>query len=183
MNCISCKIEISPNFISAIKDNRCPACGKNCLSSEDYGAIFNVVSNILLAVPELGEESVIKIATAMHGKFDIFPKGAVVDGYLSKEIIYVPTAAPGRMQQTQPAVQYSPQHDMGSSRSGPPARLSEAQMARARTLASVIDEMEQEDDDTSVIMQSNDDLRKAEADRLAQQKVERMRAAKSGIKP
>jgi hypothetical protein len=181
MNCAACKIEISPNFIAAIKDNRCPACGQKCLSDEDYGAIFNVVSSILSVVPELGEDATVKIATAMHGKFDIFPKGVVVDGYAVKEIVYVSTAAPGRMA---PPVQshYTPRHDM-SQPMAPPARLSAQQMEKARSLASVIEEMEREDADDGIVNFASDgDLRRMEAERLAAQKMERMRANNAGIK-
>lgn len=178
MNCISCKIEISPSFIAAIKDNRCPACGQKCISDEDYGAIFNVVSSITNTIPELQEDLVIKIATAMHGKFDLFPKGVVVDGYITKEIVYVQTAAAGRMNSTRKA-EYEE-----ASRRAAPSRLSEEQLAKARSIASIIDEMEKEpEEDDEVGMLTNEDFRKMEADRLAQQMMERKRAAKAGIKP
>lgn len=192
MNCIACKIEISPNFIAAIKDNRCPACGQKCLADAEYGALFDVVNSILSVSPDLGEDAIIKIATAMHGKFDIFPKGVVVDGYATKEVIYVSAAPAGRTNygNAYPAHQqpqaYDMHQDIGSNirNAAPPARLSPQQQNKVRTtLADVIDEMDQDDGDDTVRFSSDDEIRQMEAERLAKQKLDRIRAQKAGIKP
>ena len=94
MNCINCNLEISPSFVASIRDNKCPACGKSCLSEADHGAIFSVVSIITSAVTDLSEDMTVRLATALHGKFDIFPKGVVVDGQVTKEVVYVSSNSP-----------------------------------------------------------------------------------------
>ena len=93
MKCQNCDESISPTFVAAIRENKCPACGQPCLSEKEHTELFSVVTNITSVVTDISNDTVVKMAVAMHGKFDIFPKGVVVDNVVAKEVIYV-TAAP-----------------------------------------------------------------------------------------
>ena len=180
MNCINCNLEISPNFVASIRDNKCPACGKPCLSETDHGAIFSVVSIITSAVTDLSEDMTIRLATALHGKFDIFPKGVVVDGQVTKEVVYVNSNSPS-MRKPAPL-------PVRKARSAPEAelpgeKLTPAQLARLRQFQQ-IQEQETGDDDEAVTFDGPvaEDVRDAEAIRLAKQKIAKMRAEQAGIK-
>jgi hypothetical protein len=78
MQCKNCNTEISPN---------------PCLETAAHAALFSIVGQ-LVAATDVGEDVCIKIATALHGKFEIYPVGAVQDGYLVKEVQYVEVAVP-----------------------------------------------------------------------------------------
>ena len=92
MNCQNCKEIIPATFVAAIKDNKCPACGQPCLTEKEHGEIVTVVDNIASVSGEISHDTVVKLAVVLHGKFDIFPKGVVVDNVVEKEIVYVPMA-------------------------------------------------------------------------------------------
>lgn len=180
MNCINCNLEISPNFVASIRDNKCPGCGKACLSETDHGAIFSVVSTITSAVTDLSEDMTIRLATSLHGKFDIFPKGVVVDGQVTKEVVYVNTNATA-MRKPAPL-------PVRKARSAPEAeipgeKLTPAQLARLRQFQQ-IQEQESGEEDDSVTFEGPvaEDIRDAEAIRLAKQKIAKMRAEQAGVK-
>ena len=89
MNCINCSAEIPTAFVAAIKNNRCPACDQACMSEADHTALFVLVNNISGVSSGLSNDSIIRMAAALYGKFDIFPKGVVVDNVVEKEVIYI----------------------------------------------------------------------------------------------
>lgn len=72
MKCKSCEAQVPPNFIAAIADNRCPACGKQLLSDNAYKNIFKVKKQI----SDLGfdDSILLGIAAALASKFTLVPK-------------------------------------------------------------------------------------------------------------
>lgn len=72
MKCINCKVDVSPKFVAAISQNRCPACGKDLMSINTYKKIKTVKNQI----KELGfdEGQLIGIAAALATKFTLVPK-------------------------------------------------------------------------------------------------------------
>ena len=181
MNCINCNLEISPNFVASIRDNKCPGCGKACLSDADHGAIFSVVSTITSSASDMSEDITIKLATALHGKFDIFPKGVVVDGQVTKEIVYINTN-PASMRKPAPLpvkkARSAPDSEL------PGEKLTPAQLARLRQFQQIQEQESVDDDDESVTFDGPvaEDIRDAEAVRLAKQKIAKMRAEQAGVK-
>ena len=191
MNCINCNLEISPSFVASIRDNKCPACGKECLSATDHGAIFSVVSIITSAASDMTEDITIKLATALHGKFDIFPKGVVVDGQVTKEIVYVTTGsatnvpAAGSRRTAPLAVRRTRETSDQSSLERPGERLTPSQLAKLRQFQQMQDHASVDSDGDDVVTFEtpiNEDIRDAEALRLAKQKIARMRAEHAGVK-
>lgn len=72
MKCKNCNAAVPPNFIAAIADNKCPACGKRLMSDVSYKNIFKVKKQI----SDLGfEDSVLLgIAAALSTKYTLVPK-------------------------------------------------------------------------------------------------------------
>lgn len=86
MQCFSCQAALSPAFVSAIRENRCPACGNACLDPDEYRRVFVLVRNLQVLDVGFDDATFIKLAAAINEKFDIFPKGAVKDGYVDASI-------------------------------------------------------------------------------------------------
>jgi hypothetical protein len=189
VNCINCNLEISPSFVASIRDNKCPACGKACLSDADHGAIFSVVSLITSSTTDMAEDTTIKLATALHGKFDIFPKGVVVDGQVTKEVVYVTTGPSSQptagMRRPAPLpvrkARVAPEQ---TSPELPGEQLTPAQLAKLRQFQQLQEQTVDVEEDESVVFDGplSDDLRDAEALRLARQKIAKMRAEHAGVK-
>lgn len=189
MNCINCSLEISPGFVASIRDNRCPACGKACLSDADHGAIFSVVSLITSSVTDMAEDAAIKLATALHGKFDIFPKGVVVDGQATKEIVYVST---GSSPQSAAGMRRPAPLPVRKARVGPEQatpelpgeQLTAAQLSKLRQFQQLQEQTVDVEEDESVLFDNplGEELRDAEAVRFAKQKIDKLRAERAGIK-
>lgn len=179
MNCINCNLEISPSFVASIRDNKCPACGKACLSEKDHGAIFSVVATIATSVSDMSEDVTIKLATALHGKFDVFPKGVVVDGQITKEVVYVSANPSMRKPAPLPVKKVKGAPDMEL----PGEKLTPSQLSRLRQFQQ-LQEQEITEDDDGVTFDGPvaEDIRDAEAIRLAKQKIAKMRAEQAGIK-
>lgn len=183
MNCINCKLEISPGFVASIRDNRCPACGKECMSESDHGAIFAVVSLISSAVADMQEDATIKLATSLHGKFDIFPKGVVVDNQVTKEVVYVTAGHANSPSARRPAPLpvRKANHAQAETAEIPGEQLTPAQLAKLKQFQQ-LHEQADEDDAVSFNNPMNEELRDAEALRLAKQKIAKMRAEHAGVK-
>lgn len=189
MNCINCNLEISPSFVASIRDNKCPACGKACLSDADHGAIFSVVSLITSSATDMAEDTTIKLATALHGKFDIFPKGVVVDGQMTKEVVYVTTGPSSQpttgMRRPAPLpvrkARVAPEQ---TSPELPGEQLTPTQLAKLRQFQQLQEQTTEVEEEESVVFDGplSEDLRDAEALRLAKQKIAKMRAEHAGIK-
>jgi hypothetical protein len=189
VNCINCNLEISPSFVASIRDNKCPACGKACLSDADHGAIFSVVSLITSSVTDMAEDITIKLATALHGKFDIFPKGVVVDGQVTKEVVYVTTGPSSQstngMRRPVPLpvrkARIAPEQ---TSPELPGEQLTPAQLAKLRQFQQLQEQTLDVEEDGSIVFDGplSEDLRDAEAVRLAKQKIAKMRAEHAGVK-
>lgn len=74
MQCISCNTEVSPNFVAAIAENKCPACGKQLLDTSDYKKIFalkKLLSGLNLG---LADPMLVKLSAAINSKFELWPK-------------------------------------------------------------------------------------------------------------
>jgi len=188
VNCTNCNLEISPSFVASIRDNKCPACGKACLSESDHGAIFSVVSLITSLVTDMTEDATIKLATALHGKFDIFPKGVVVDGQVTKEVVYVTTGTGAQAAARRPAPAPVRKARVTTDQIAPELpgeQLTTAQLAKLRQFQQAQEQvMSDVEEDDPVVFDGplSEELRDAEALRLAKQKIARMRAEHAGVK-
>lgn len=94
MKCMNCSVQILPSYVKVIRENACPACGMMHMPPEEHSALMNTVMQMLQAGVDMPEPEAIKVAAALHNKFDIFPKGTVVDGQVTKEVIYVTSPIP-----------------------------------------------------------------------------------------
>lgn len=74
MNCISCKMEVSPNFVAAIAENKCPACGKQLLDTSDYKKIFALKKLLSALNLGLADPMLVKLSAAINSKFELWPK-------------------------------------------------------------------------------------------------------------
>lgn len=68
MKCNSCNIEISKEFIFALKANSCPACGKSIMKPEQVGAYFSLCELLRSFVQEANVE---KVATSILANFEL----------------------------------------------------------------------------------------------------------------
>lgn len=202
MKCNNCQTDISPAFVAAIRDNKCPACGQPCLTEAKYSEIFAIVDQLRVASTDLTDDLCIKVATALHGNFDIFPKGVVVDGYVTKEIVYVPTepryeqvqsyrpegggqfnhravARSGVAQDGRYSLDHYSQQRMAAERSANNGQASAVSTALEQLRANRESQEYQEDFDTSP--RTTEELIALEADRRAEAKMREIAAAQQGI--
>lgn len=72
MKCKSCGSVVPPNFIAAISDNKCPACGSKLMSELAYKNIFKVKKQI----KDLGfdDKILLGVAAALASNFTLVPK-------------------------------------------------------------------------------------------------------------
>lgn len=78
MKCVSCSIDVSANFVAAISDNRCPACGQQLLDGAEYQKLFALRKQLVPLELGIDSNTLTKISAAIISKFDLWPKG--VDG-------------------------------------------------------------------------------------------------------
>jgi len=79
MKCLSCKEQISPKFVAAIRDNICPACGNDMMSQTNYKRIFEVERQL----KGLGFDKnlMFGVAAALASRFTLVPRDlALVEG-------------------------------------------------------------------------------------------------------
>lgn len=79
MKCISCGIEVSSNFVAAIIDNRCPACGNQLMDGSEYQKLFALRKQLLPLGLGLDENTLTKIAAAITSRFELWPKDTAKD--------------------------------------------------------------------------------------------------------
>jgi DNA-directed RNA polymerase subunit RPC12/RpoP len=72
MKCQKCSEEISPKFVSSIKNNSCPACGGRLLSDTEHKRIFKIKSQ--LAGLGLDDNTMFSVAAALSEKFTLVPR-------------------------------------------------------------------------------------------------------------
>lgn len=72
MKCKKCKIQIPPGFVSAIEENKCPACGSGMMSDNTYKRIYQVQQQI----SDLGfpVEMLLGISAALATRFTLVPR-------------------------------------------------------------------------------------------------------------
>lgn len=179
MNCVNCNTEIPPTYVAAIRNNACPACGSAFSSQEEHTALFALVNTILKAEVGLDEDSIIRLSAALYGKFDIFPKGVVQDGYVTKEVIYIRDTP----HLTQPIAQNQPATFHQVPRGKPVLATRRAQTAQER-IAQMQEQVARESSET--IIDDGDEevsIQELEAERMARQRMARLQAEKAGVKP
>ena len=77
MKCKTCNIEISPKFVMAIRNNKCPACGGMIVSENGYKKIFFVQEQ--LAGLEIEEGLLFGIAASLAAKFTLVPADLILE--------------------------------------------------------------------------------------------------------
>lgn len=92
MQCVSCTTEVSPNFVAAIAENKCPACGKQLMDTGDYKKIFALKKLLSTLSLGLNDSTLIKLAAAISSKFELWPKDTASPAQPSEAI--VATAGP-----------------------------------------------------------------------------------------
>lgn len=74
MKCVSCSIDVSPNFVIAIMDNKCPACGKQLIEGSSYKKLLVLRKQLSSLNLGVDDNVVIKISAAISSKFELWPK-------------------------------------------------------------------------------------------------------------
>lgn len=74
MQCVTCSMEVSPNFVAAIAENKCPACGKQLMDSGDYKKIFALKKLLGTLSLGLADPVLVKLSAAISSKFELWPK-------------------------------------------------------------------------------------------------------------
>jgi len=74
MKCVSCEIEVSPNFVAAISDNRCPACGGQLMDGSEYKKLFALKKQLVPLDLGIESDTLVKISAAILSKFDLWPR-------------------------------------------------------------------------------------------------------------
>jgi len=77
MKCISCGMELNPNFTHAILRNECPACGQSLIDKNDFVKIKGVKRAISSIDPTVSDSSLVAIATFFVSNYDLTPKEGV----------------------------------------------------------------------------------------------------------
>lgn len=209
MNCSVCQTAVPPAFVAAIKQNICPACGGQVLSEEDHESLRRLATNLLSAGLD-GEDSSVKIAAALFDKFDVFPKGVVIDNVVQKEVIYLREPAPMQMAYPQMPPYGYQQLPYGPpaappKRTGPQLATRKPQDERMAQIQAAAREESESENDELITDQTYDEpeeeyaVRAArlrgqgppaaqesevfsdEAERLARNRMAKLRAKKAGI--
>lgn len=74
MKCVSCGIEVSSNFVAAIIDNKCPACGNQLMDGSEYQKLFALRKQLVPLDLGLDEQVLTKIAAAITSRFELWPR-------------------------------------------------------------------------------------------------------------
>lgn len=73
MKCNNCNITVNPGFTKALKENACPACGKEIMDERLFKE-FNEIIDMLNGA-EIEEADLVKVSALIAGKYSIVPKG------------------------------------------------------------------------------------------------------------
>lgn len=77
MKCNHCGVDVSPNFVLAIKKNSCPACGQRILEDDDFSTLMGVEGTLKVLNKDDDPDLSVKVAATLVGNFDITPKEGV----------------------------------------------------------------------------------------------------------
>lgn len=94
MQCVSCSMEVSPNFVAAIAENKCPACGKQLLDTSDYKKIFALKKLLSALGLGLADPMLVKLAAAINSKFELWPKESGPPPVATEQLPTAPQQAP-----------------------------------------------------------------------------------------
>jgi hypothetical protein len=72
MKCESCKEDVSPKYVAAIRDNKCPACGGGLLDDVDHKRIFKVKAQLVGL--GIDDNTLFSVAAALSEKFTLVPR-------------------------------------------------------------------------------------------------------------
>lgn len=74
MKCVNCSIEVSPNFVASIMDNKCPACGQQLMEGTEYKKLIALKKQLIPL--GLDENMLTKVAAAVTSRFELIPRDA-----------------------------------------------------------------------------------------------------------
>lgn len=74
MKCANCYIEVAPNFVASIVDNRCPACGHPLMEGADYKKLMALQKQLASLGLGLDESTLTKVAAAITSRFELTPR-------------------------------------------------------------------------------------------------------------
>lgn len=74
MKCVSCSIEVSSNFVAAIMENSCPACGETLMSVADFKKLIFLKKQLSSLNLNLDAANLTKVSAAIVSKFELWPR-------------------------------------------------------------------------------------------------------------
>ena len=77
MKCESCKEDVSPKYVAAIRDNKCPACGGGLLDDVDHKRIFKVKAQLVGL--GIDDNTLFSVAAALSEKFTLVPRDLLLN--------------------------------------------------------------------------------------------------------
>jgi hypothetical protein len=74
MNCVNCGVKVSPNFVAAIIENRCPACGQQLMDGAEYKKLTALRKQLVPLGLGLDDATLTKVAAAITSRFELWPR-------------------------------------------------------------------------------------------------------------
>ena len=100
MKCINCNVAVSPNFVAAIIENKCPACGQQMMDGLAYNELMVLRKEMVPLNLGLDESALTKIAAAITSRFKVWPRDT---SETSSEVSQpIPMEVPGKIIESAP---------------------------------------------------------------------------------
>lgn len=93
MKCVNCSVNVSPDFIAAIIENRCPACGQQLMDGGEYQKLMALKKQLAPLGLGLEENELTKVSAAIMSKFDIWPRSGEEEKVV-KSVVQIATPQP-----------------------------------------------------------------------------------------
>lgn len=100
MKCVNCSVDVSPDFVAAIVENRCPACGQQLMDGAEYQKLMVLKKQLAPLNLGLEESQLTKVSAAIMSKFDIWPR-TEQNEVVTKPVVQKATPQP-EVSQTKP---------------------------------------------------------------------------------
>lgn len=101
MKCESCKEDVSPKYVAAIRDNKCPACGGGLLDDVDHRRIFKVKAQLVGL--GIDDNTLFSVAAALSEKFTLVPRDLLLSDKPDTAPVETKKAPPASPKKTKPS--------------------------------------------------------------------------------